>query len=1108
MARFRFGKKKRESDPDSPVAGSETVDESPSYHLYLRRPSILSGMPEEDLPHESSENMDFEEADAVDPATTTPWRRFKLLDSPFPRFRHAAALISSEKNEIFLMGGLKEGTVYDDTWKVSPDIGANNEIRGFTAQHLMVANNNNPPARVGHSSVLCGNAYIIYGGDTVDTDYNGFPDDNFYMFNVNNYKYTIPLHIMHKPRGRYGHQIGVVSLSTTSSRLYLFGGQLENDVFNDLFYFELTSFKLPRARWELVQPVNNFKPPPVTNHSMSIYKSKIYIFGGVYNNEKVCNDLWCFDSLINKWTQVSTTGDGPLPVNEHSAIIIGDRLYVYGGNDFSGAIYDTLYSLDLHSLKWSKLPKELSQMGPGPRSGHSMTYIPKLNQLIIMGGDRSDYIYADPENYDTYENFDGRELGTMIYALDIATADHFLSGGIPKKVAASAGGAAGVLSRRAPSPLPSEDGFRRHRKSLSAGVEEFRTPNASIERIPKSLDPKPVSHAIEPEQIQTVTPEDKFVDVDIPSSSAMSERDATSEFEDIRDRYIAGDNIEGYAPTTYHNGHAALFGVESADNLRVDNDTPILSRDFAHLDTVKDEVDETRDDGFVLHGPSTSNPTSSNAASAGIIAGVGAVAVSGAGVAKVIRGDTSEDIPVSNGRTSRLPSSSQTAEADAKVKKIIAELNAELVQIKTSTKLQMQNATEQIQALEKQNHTLENQNMELRNKNVHETNEKLALLTSQIEEKDNLIEELRRSVNPEELEIGDGEDAASVSTSRRGFNEMTKYKLNHLEMSNRMIYLDNENASLKEKFARFEPFMNNQISEISTLQKVIKGQEERIHKLSAQVKLESVLHQQIAEWKHKFENLDLEFENYRALHDEVEVSDDEETREIDADSSFATSGTTRRSTRQISSQLENLVLLWNSSNAPENDTRLISTEDNPVVAQLQKQVDELLQASRQQQEGASDEIQTLEAELQAKLVSLRTFEDNYRDALQSVNNTSKALNLTQDELKSQKILMEKLIKENNELKLYKKASAGSRRTSTAMSTPIHESSPGFASPGIVQPVQEDDEDDEEGFASAHYNMKLKDLEADLYILKQERDQLTNTVSSLKKELYLAKNGNV
>ncbi|MCC3264335.1 kelch motif-containing protein, partial [Paenibacillus polymyxa] len=71
----------------------------------------------------------------------------------------------------------------------------------------------------------------------------------------------------------------------------------------------------------MVEPLNNFKPPPLPNHSMSVYKNKLFVFGGVYNNEKVSNDLWSLDAVVNKWTQLPTSGSVPAPVNEHSSCI-------------------------------------------------------------------------------------------------------------------------------------------------------------------------------------------------------------------------------------------------------------------------------------------------------------------------------------------------------------------------------------------------------------------------------------------------------------------------------------------------------------------------------------------------------------------------------------------------------------------------------------------------------------------------------------------------------------------------------------------------------------------------------------------------------------------
>lgn len=1036
MARFPFGKRKsKHSDsvdnPDSSFASST----SPSEPIELRPKSAI--LP----PQATMPDVDDSYYEApLGPApgnSTTPWRRHKLYDSPFPRYRHSVSQVALEKNEIFLMGGLKDGSVFGDTWKIVPHT-AGASISHFSASNIDVVNKNNPPARVGHASVLCGNAYIIYGGDTVDTDYHGCPDDNFYMFNINNLKYTIPLHILNKPRGRYGHSLGVVSVSATSSRLYLFGGQLEHDVFSDLYYFELTEFKLPKAHWELVEPLNSLSPPPLTNHSMCVYKTKIYVFGGVYNNEKVSNDLWCYDTLINKWLQVDTEGELPMPVNEHLAVIANDHMYIYGGNDFAGVIYDSLYALDLHTFKWTRLAKEFSANGPGPRCGHSVTFLPKLNKLVIMGGDKNDFI--DPDTYETHEQFDGTESGTMIYELDLATADHYLKGGQgPKKVAASAIGLG--YGRRTTSPGPEEG---RHRRSFSAGPEDFRTPTASVERIPRSLDPKLANeyeHETFTPQRQPYNPEGDFVDVDIPSSG-ISQQDETSDF--AREKYLA----ETESPTKNGADDSVLSDTTPYDQLRREhNETPILSKDFAHDTDVEDEVAPLSTRG--VDAPTTNGRGLGPAAGATVAAPVAAAA-------------SSRD--------------------DSRTKQIIAELNEEIALLKQAQKHELTAASERLRALEDENNKLKS------------TFEKSSL------EKDNMIEELRRSIDPAELEIPEGAeaDAASQTTSRRGFTELTKFKLDRLELRNRLVFLEKENAEYKDRFERFEPFMENQIGELSSLQKVIEGQENKIATLSSQIRLEEVLHKEIADWKHKFEQLKVEHENYKAVHAGIDVDDGTEDREIDESSA----GLPRSSTK-LSAHLANLTSLWQATKRQDSDARSITSEDNATISKLQKQIDELLATSKTQHQGSSDEVRALEEDLNNKLQSLRSFENNYRDALQSVNNTSKALQLSHDELRNQKLTIERLVKENNELKLYKKANKRSSTRSPLPGSNVDLPAPG--SPALEEPEAASGDEEEGGFTKAHYLMKLKDLEADLYILKQEKEQLNDTVSSLKKELYLATN---
>ncbi|CAX44277.1 cell fusion/morphology, Kelch domain-containing protein, putative [Candida dubliniensis CD36] len=1013
MARFKLGgklkKKDHQSDADTTVSSSSSTNSA--NRKSISRFSNILHHNQKTMPSISTQPTHTSRPPPhANLSVTNPWNRFKLFDSPFPRYRHAAASIASEKNELFLMGGLKDGSVFGDTWKIVPQINHEGDIINYVAENIEVVNNNNPPARVGHAAVLCGNAFIVYGGDTVDTDTNGFPDNNFYLFNINNHKYTIPSHILNKPNGRYGHTIGVISLNNTSSRLYLFGGQLENDVFNDLYYFELNSFKSPKATWQLVEPVNDFKPPPLTNHSMSVYKNKVYVFGGVYNNEKVSNDLWVFDAANDTWTQVTTTGDIPPPVNEHSSCVVDDRMYVYGGNDFQGIIYSSLYVLDLHTLEWSVLQSSAEKNGPGPRCGHSMTLLPRFNKILIMGGDKNDYVDSDPHNFETYESFNGEEVGTMVYELDLNIVDHFLGAPTiippvvsyeeeltrPKKAAASA--------------RNDVQGYDRHARSFSGGPEDFATPQASARGSPS------------PERTQGG--DDNFVEVDLPSTTiSQVDEDAPYDTTSLNQHPLPEQEVA--------NGHV--------------EDEPFRRR----------SLDPRYDDNS--GGVPVPEP-----------------------VAVAATEPVAEPVPHAE------PVAEAAPRQDGKVKQIISELTNELVSLKATTKEQMQKATEKIEQLERQNSLL------------HQSQQRDAeSYTKQIEEKDVLINELKSSLDPSAWDPEQPQTATNIS-------ELNRYKLERLELNNKLLYLEQENLKLKDQFAEFEPFMDHQIGELDKFQKVIKVQEEQIDKLTNQVKDQEALHKEIYDWKSKFESLSLEFENYKAIHNDDDLSDGEVELQDD-DRSILSSAKSRK---DISSQLGNLVSLWNQKHSSSSSRDLsapppvIRPESHPVVAKLQSQVDDLLKIGKQNEETFSHEIESLRKELQEKVATLKTVEENYRESIQSVNNTSKALKLNQEELSSQRILMERLVKENNELKLYKKAS--SKKLGSRDGTPVvNEYQQSEASPGLDELNNEDD--DEDVISTAHYNMKIKDLEADLYILKQERDQLKDNVTSLQKQLYLAQN---
>ena len=84
--------------------------------------------------------------------------------------------MSSKEGDIYLMGGLiNSSTVKGDLWMV--------EAGGNMACYPLATTAEGPGPRVGHASLLVGNAFIVYGGDTKmeDTD---ILDETLYLLNT------------------------------------------------------------------------------------------------------------------------------------------------------------------------------------------------------------------------------------------------------------------------------------------------------------------------------------------------------------------------------------------------------------------------------------------------------------------------------------------------------------------------------------------------------------------------------------------------------------------------------------------------------------------------------------------------------------------------------------------------------------------------------------------------------------------------------------------------------------------------------------------------------------------------------------------------------------
>ncbi|OAL75284.1 kelch-domain-containing protein [Trichophyton violaceum] len=416
--------------------------------------------------------------------------------TPFPRYGAAINAIASAEGDIYLMGGLVDGsTVKGDLWMIE---NSGNNSTCFPISPVTEG----PGPRVGHASLLVGNALIVYGGDTKIHD-NDTLDDTLYFLNTSSRQWSCAASPGPRPPGRYGH-----SLNLLGSKIYVFGGQVEGFFFNDLLAFDLNAMNNPGNKWEFLLRNSHDDGPPVgqvpparTNHTMVTFNDKLYLFGGT-NGVQWFNDVWAYDPRGNSWTQIDYVGFTPTPREGHAATLVGDVMYVFGGRTEEGVDLGDLIAFRISIRRWYSF----HNMGPAPspRSGHSMTTLGK--NIIVLAGEPS----SAPR--------DPMELG-LVYVLDTTKIRYPNDQPTsptgerppPRRVAQNerAGGQSGRTSREAQHVIPDAQrrgppGPARDPNGSPAGGS--RLPRASIAQTPAG--PPPSGQAPHP-RVNAISPQAK-----------------------------------------------------------------------------------------------------------------------------------------------------------------------------------------------------------------------------------------------------------------------------------------------------------------------------------------------------------------------------------------------------------------------------------------------------------------------------------------------------------------------------------------------------------------------------------------------------------------------
>ena len=142
-----------------------------------------------------------------------------------------------------------------------------------------------------------------------------------------------------------------------------------------------------------------YVPTKRSGHSTHIVGDYLYMWGGnihglprVHNNEvkwRMTYVIELFHLPTCKWEQQPTNGKPPLGVYDYASTVISNRIYYFGGDcNHDQCHHNSLNSLITESLTWNELFPTNPSMGPMMKSHCGMISLTlnKVDYLLVVGG--------------------------------------------------------------------------------------------------------------------------------------------------------------------------------------------------------------------------------------------------------------------------------------------------------------------------------------------------------------------------------------------------------------------------------------------------------------------------------------------------------------------------------------------------------------------------------------------------------------------------------------------------------------------------------------------------------------------------------------------------
>lgn len=239
------------------------------------------------------------------------------------------------------------------------------------------------PAVSGHTCTTVGKKMIVFGGEmasgfsnavyVLNTDVERIVDvtGDGKAERVSTMVWSLAETTGEAPTPRRGH-----SATLLFSKLYIFGGVGEDRRrLNDLFVLDCETLAWSRPE------TSGDVPDPRDGHTMTLVGNKLMVFGG-WNGRDYFSDVSSLDPKGGVWQRLNVSGIQPTGRKGHTTTLVnGTKLYVIGGHCLERRTND-LFILDTASLHWTQ-PEAKGNL-PSPRSNHTALILD--NKIFVFGG--------------------------------------------------------------------------------------------------------------------------------------------------------------------------------------------------------------------------------------------------------------------------------------------------------------------------------------------------------------------------------------------------------------------------------------------------------------------------------------------------------------------------------------------------------------------------------------------------------------------------------------------------------------------------------------------------------------------------------------------------